>query len=263
MIIKRINDNRYVAEEENGKQAGSCSVSRMEQPRIFPTRPVQYVIRVKCSDECRDLLYGAAVTRARILASKESGPCRVYADIAATAKEDLELIQALGFHVRDGIMRMHREVTNERVTVPAPRNCTIVRDFLENPEELKKCLRRYNECFGVEYREKWLESIASLPDFARILMVSPEGLCGEVMVWSRDDTGVIGIIQTARAWRKKGVATYLLEDARKYFASLGLKRMTFDVWLSSPGCLPLARKAGYRKGEMLSIYPELKLGNEG
>jgi GNAT superfamily N-acetyltransferase len=260
MIIKRANDNRYVAEDENGRQIGSCAVIRQVQPRIFPDRPVQYVIRVKCTDECRDLLYGAAVTRARILASKETEPCRVYADIDASAKEDIELIQALGFHVRDGIMRMRREVTDERVSVPAPPSCTIVRDFLENPEELKKCLRRYNECFGVNYNESWLENIASMPDFARILMVSPEGLCGEAMVWSRGDTGVVGIIQTARAWRRQGVATYLMEDARKYFSSLKLKHMTFDAWVLAPGCVPLARKCGYRKGEMLTIYPELRMG---
>ena len=63
----------------------------------------------------------------------------------------------------------------------------------------------------------------------------------------------------ARAWRRKGVGSYLVEDARKYFASIGLKDMSFDVWLSSPGCLPLARKCGFRKGEMVRLYPKLEM----
>ena len=41
-----------------------------------------------------------------------------------------------------------------------------------------------------------------------------------------------------------------------YFAHLGLRQAFFDVWISSPGCLALARKCGYKNGEALMLYPE-------
>ncbi len=256
MTIKRISDNKFIAVDSAGKRVGTGSVSRRFMPRIFPDCPVQIVISVSCQPECRDLLYGAAVTRARMLAKLEEAPCRVYAEVDAGAKEELDILRALGFTLRDGITRMQRFVTDERITMRVPRDCTIVRDFLEREDEMQSCLKRYNECFGLKRDRAWLEGIASQTDFARILMVSPEEMCGELMVWSRGSSGVIGIIQTARSWRQQGVASYLLEDARMYFAHLGLRQAFFDVWTASPGCLALARKCGYKNGEALMLYPE-------
>ena len=257
MKIKRASENKYIALDEYDLKIGSCSVTRRKLERIFPDEPVHYVIKVSCDDECRDLLYGAAVTRARLIALKESEPCRIYADLDVMDEKGLEVIRALGFGGSDGLNRMTRRVTDERITLPVPVHCTIVRDFLENEEERKKCLRRYNECFGEERDMAWLRELSHRQDFARILMVSPSELCGELMVWSQGYTGVLGILQVARAWRRKGVGSYLVEDARKYFASIGLRDIRFDVWLSSPGSLPLARKCGFRKGEMLRLYPKL------
>ena len=259
MKIKRTSENKYIALDDEDRRIGVCTVARRELPRIFPDCPVRYEINVRASDECRDLLYGAAVTRARVCAARENGPCLVYAAVDAADREGLEVLRALGFTVKDGVQRMYRDVTDERVTLSVPRDCTIVRDFLENEDELNRCLRRYNECFDEQYDRAWLKQLTENDNFARILMVSPTELCGEALVWSRGRTGVIGVIQTSRAWRRRGVASYLMEDARKYFASLGLKDISFDVWLSSPGCLPLAKKSGYRKGETLVYYPEVAL----
>ena len=259
MKIRRSGENKYVALDEHDVKIGYCSVARKQLERIFPDAPTQYIIKVKCNDECRDLLFGAAVTRARLIAMKESEPCRIYADMDAGDQKGLEVIRALGFTGSDGINRMTRRVTDERISLPVPVHCTIVRDFLENEEERKKCLKRYNECFGEDCDMAWLRKLSQKRDFVRILMVSPSELCGEVMVWSQGYTGVIGIIQVARAWRRKGVGSYLIEDARKYFASIGLRDMTFDVWLSSPGCLPLAKKCGFRRGEMIRVYPGLEM----
>lgn len=140
-----------------------------------------------------------------------------------------------------------------------PEGCAIVRDFLADETERRFFLERYNACFGMRCGEEWLEEITSQPDFARILMVSPDDLCGELLVWTEDGEGVIGIIQTARRWRRQGVASYLIEDARLYFASLGLSCSHFDVWLEAPGCLPLARGLGYAGEDPLMLYPSLVL----
>ncbi len=258
MTIKREAENRYIAIDSAGKRVGTASVSRRYVPRIFPTCPVHFVISVKCTPASRDLLYGAAVTRARMLSKTEERPCRIYAEVDASSKEEIDILHALGFTVHDGIMRMQRFVSEERITMCPPKDCTIVRDFLDREDEKQSCLKRYNECFGLKRDRDWLEGIASQTDFVRILMVSPDELCGELMVWSRGSSGVIGIVQTARNWRKQGVASYLVEDARMYFAHLGLRQAFFDVWMNSPGCQALARKCGYKKGEMLFVYPSFE-----
>lgn len=257
MKIKRTGENRFAAYDEAGRCVGKCSFFRRELPKVFPDCPAEYAVNLYCTDESRDLLCGAAVTRARMLAAAEKGPCRIYADLDPDDRDTAEVLHSLGFSERDGILRMHRRVSSEVITDPIPAGCTIVRDYLNSEEEQYKCLKRYNECFSAKNKADWLQELRSRPDFARILMVSPNEMCGELMVWSSGSTGVIGILQVASAWRRKGVATYLLEDARMYFAYLGLRDITFDVWLSAPGSLPLARKAGYQNGSFIALYPTL------
>ena len=257
MIIQRVSQNKFAACDDEGRRAGTARVRRLVMDRIFPDRPVQYVIEVESSPESRHLLYGAAVSRARVLASEEPAAHRVYADVDGTDSLSLEILGALGFKNRDGIVRMVKPVTNERVLQQLPQGFTMVRDFLQNPAEFQKCLKRYNECFCAKNDASWLRSIMEYPNFARLMVVSQSGIASELMVWSSGSTGVIGIIQTARDMRGRGFATYLLEDARKYFAKLGLKSMSFDVWRASPGCMPLAESADFKASKILRVYPEM------
>ncbi len=183
----------------------------------------------------------------------------MYAEVGVGDERALEVLHALGFSDGDGVVRTYRRVTGQMNVRLMPEGCTIVRDFLADETERRFFLERYNACFGMRCGEEWLEEITSQPDFARILMVSPDDLCGELLVWTEDGEGVIGIIQTARRWRRQGVASYLIEDARLYFASLGLSCSHFDVWLEAPGCLPLARGLGYTGEDPLMLYPSLIL----
>lgn len=257
MRIRKTGENRFSVFDEKNKCLGRAVIERTVMERIFPDRPVQYKIRVSASETAKHLLYGAAITRAKVLAAKEPQACRVYADVDADDATALEVLKALGFKNYDGVVRMVKPVTDERVLATLPEGCTVVRDYLARETEFEKCLRRYNECFAEENDAAWLEELTEKPDFARLMLVSEEGICGEALVWSDGMTGVVGVLQTARAWRRKGVASYLLEDARKYFASLGLTRMSFDMWRASPGCPELAISAGFTEKQILKVYPEM------
>lgn len=251
-------ENTFVAYESDGSSVGTCSV----QPRrmgLFPDMPRQYVIRAEGDPRALHILYGATVARARILAARSPAPARVYAEVAVDDAESLEVLHALGFSDGDGVVRTYRRVNARANARMLPEDCTIVRDFLADETERRFFLERYNACFGTRCGEEWLEEITEQPDFARILMVSPNDLCGELLVWTENGEGVIGIIQTARRWRRQGVASYLIEDARLYFASLGLDYSHFDVWLEAPGCLPLARSLGYDGEDPLILYPSMLL----
>lgn len=260
MRIKRVSENKYAAYDEDFNRVGTCTVRRRELSRIFPDRPVQYEIIVNCNEESRYLLWGAAVTRARMLAESQRMPSRVYTCLSPENSEERQILTDLGFTETDMIIRTVKPVTDEQVNLPIPYGCTIVRDYLTNENEIRKCLTRYNECFGTNESRSWLIGLSEKPDFARILMVSPDELCGELMVWRSGKNGVIGIIQTARKWREKGVAGYLIEDARKYFATMDLENILFDVWLASPGCKELARSSGFKKGSIIELRPEILIG---
>ena len=252
-------ENTFVARDDRKRRVGVVGVSVREMEMLFPERPLQYVIRMDSHESAMAALFGAAVAHIRMVALESDIPSRAYAEINVGDEEALRVLEALGFKNTDGVMRMHRRVTGEENYHLPPKGCTIVRDFLNDPIERRFFLERYNRMYGLENDEKWLEEIVSQPDFARILMVSPDDLCGELLVWTEDGEGVIGMIQTARRWQRKGVAAYLMEDARLYFRSLGIQNSRMDVWMKAPGAMKLARAAGYTDGEPILLYPEMNL----
>lgn len=252
-------ENTFVARDDNRSIIGVCTVSPRDMSALFPDTPRQFVIHAKGDERALHVLYGAAVARARVLTERSRARSRIYAEVSVGDEASLSVLEALGFTGGDGVMRMYRRVGGQMNISRMPESCTIVRDFLADPLERKFFLERYNACYGLKNNDEWLSEITEQPDFARILMVSPSDLCGELLVWSENGVGVIGIIQTAKKWRRKGVATYLLEDARLYFNSLGLKFSQFDVWLKAPGALRLAQNCGYSGGDPLYLYPELRV----
>lgn len=249
-------ENTFVARGTNNEITGVCTVV----PRVmtlFSDCPCQYVINAQGDKRTLHVLYGAAIARAKSLAKEARAPGRIYAEVQVGDETSLEVLHALGFRDGDGVVRMFRPVTRQMNVKSLPSGCTVVRDFLADPNERHYFLERYNAYYGLDNDDRWLSDITSLPDFARILMVSPNDLCGELLVWSENGVGVIGMIQTASKWRRKGVAGYLIEDARLYFASLGLDYAQFDVWLRAPGCRALALSTGYSGSEPLMVYPDM------
>lgn len=259
MKIKRISVNKFAAYDEIGICRGQCVIRRRDLSRVYAARPIQYEIAVTCDEESRDLLWSAAVTRARVVAAEEPLPSRVFTVLRTDDGETAELLTALGMSMDDGLVRYHKRVTGEKVYLPIPALCAIRRDFLAKEDEMRKCLTRYNETFAENKKRDWLEDIAARPDFARILMVSTEELCGEALLWRSGASGVIGVLQTAPKWRRKGVASYLMEDARKYFESIGIMNMTVDVRLSAPGNRALAKKNGFIADETVLVYPYIDI----
>ena len=259
MRIERISPDEFAARDEAGVEIGRARVVSRSLPRVFADEPLRLYIDVNCEPEALYVLYGAAVTRAGLLASLSDIPCGVYADVAPNDVQALEVLDAMGFEQVDGLIRMYAAVTDSDNLCPMPRDCAVVRDYLGRETEREMCLKRYNDCFGTDYDMDWLIDLSEKPDFARLMLVSKTDMCGEVMVWREGDIGVIGTVQTAMRWRGCGVATYLLEDARVYFSSLGLKRSRFDVWLASPGCRELAQSLGYSGKTMLRLYQRLVL----
>ena len=256
MKILRVNENNFKAIDDNRREIGSCRICRRDLSRVFPDCPIHYFMDVQCEPEAEDLLYSAGLTRGRQL-TKTDGRCGVYVRVPAERRELVQSLREQGLKSRDGLRRMVREVTAEPVRCVLPRGCTIVRDRLENSIEFTNCLNRYNECFGTRNSENWLKNIAARPDFTRSVIVAEDGLCGELLAWRSGDRGVIGVVQTARQWRQKGIATYLLEDARMYFTRLGLACMTMEVRCMAPGSMELATAAGFVNDRVLYYYLEL------
>ena len=95
--------------------------------------------------------------------------------------------------------------------------------------------------------------------FSRTVMVAPDGLAGEMLAWLEEGEGVIGYLYTAPAFRRQGVARYLLDLARSYFLDAGLQDSRMDVWQRLLPAMQAASAAGFRPAQVLKEYAAIDI----
>ena len=254
-------EDTFVAYDDLEDELGEATVQAAMADMLCPARPHMLMVRAKCVPEARDALLGAATARALMLARMvPDAAARIYTECAPEDQELMEALTALGYRDDDGLVRMRRLLQRGPIVKPLPAGCTIVRDYLIDEDESRFFLERYNAMFGRSRDMAWLKALKNLPDFARLLVVAPTGLAGEMITWSDQGLGVVGIIQTTPAWQRKGVGSYLMELGRIYWLERGLREAYFDVWARLTGAVRLAATSGFRPDEMLMRYPGIDVG---
>jgi len=253
-------ENTFIALDDLESKIGEASVQETMTPVLCPERPHQILVRASCEAAAESALLGAATTRALVLARKKPEvPSLVYCECAPGDVSRMEALEALGYRNEDGLVRTRRALKHGPIIKKLPPGCTIVRDYLADESESRFFLERYNLMFGRSRDMAWLKGLKHMPDFARLLVIAPTGLAGEMAVWSEDGRGVIGIVQTVPAWQRKGVASYLMDLARWYFLDRGIAQAHFDVRTRLTAAARLAATSGFRPAEMLMRYPGIEV----
>lgn len=251
-------ENTFIALDDLEQKIGEASVQESITPVLCPERPHQILVRARCEPAAENALLGAATTRALVLARQTPDvPSLVYCECAPGDAARMSALEALGYRDEDGLVRTRKALKHGPIVRKLPPGCTIVRDYLADEKECRFFLERYNLMFGRSRDMAWLKGLKRMPDFARLLVISPGGLAGEMVVWSEGGSGVIGIVQTTPSWQRRGVASYLMDLARWYFLDRGISQAYFDVRTRLIAATRLAATSGFRAAEMLMRYPSI------
>lgn len=288
MIIRNVQEsgkkqeNVFEAVDVLGNPCGWCRVDPLMNGELMPDRPLEIRISASGQEDAQSQLLAAGLTRALVVARAHRGvKARVYAECAPDDDELMDRLAALGFVDDDAVVRMRRRVVAGPAISPLPEGCVLIDDRLDDPVERRFFLERAERLFRVENAAEWLESLAARPGFRRLLFTTRSGLAGELICWMEPETrtGVIGQVYTAPDWRRKGVATRLMEAARQYFDTCRLPeeylpRVRFakdrplddklllsavDVRLRMVAAYHLAAATGYRRDETLLRLPGIDL----
>ena len=84
-------------------------------------------------------------------------------------------------------------------------------------------------------------------------------MAGEVLVWREGYSGVIGFIQTAKRWRRLGVASYMLALACDRFEQQNLYCAEANIRARFPHMLKLMGRVGFEQSELLMRYPGIDI----
>lgn len=241
-------------EPRSGEVVGCCTVSEEIRPLMFPDRPYQVRLDIQGDEATLDTLLGASLARARALCSAQNERSRIYASCDPADEALLDTLRQYGFRDNDGLMRMRVRLPRY-IEARQPMGCVVVHDKLEDPQEQRYFLERYNELYGADMDMIWLNSLIRREGFCRILTVAPTGMAGEVLVWHQDGCGVVEFFNTARRWRDMGVASYMLSLACKYLYEKGCREAVSDVRARMPVARHILERSGFQPDELLVRYP--------
>jgi GNAT superfamily N-acetyltransferase len=249
-------ENRFEALDDVENIIGSARVEARKLFSLYPRQPLRLRVTASGDAEAAHALLGAATARALKLAKADASlGARVYFECDPDDADLIGTLKAFGYEDDDGVVQMRRRLMPGPLARPLPEGCTVVRDYLLDDVEARYFLERYNAMFGEDRDMAWLANLRQKNDFSRILLVSPDGLAGEALLWSDGFNGVVGAIQTTPAWRRKGVATYILELARIFFLEHGIYRSALNIWLRLTPAGKLAYSLDYEPGKMIIRYP--------
>ena len=194
-----------------------------------------------------------------LLAQQSGLKARIYARCLPSETQKLELLLGLGFVNDDALMRMRRRVVGGLPIARLPAGLALVEDTLEDETERAFFLEREEKLFLRENAEERLDKLQKMNGFRRLLAVGRGGLAGELLLYETGSTGVIAQVYTAPDWRRKQVATFLLERARQLFYQDRLQESIADVRQRMSGAMALFACAGYRQSDVLCRYPGIDM----
>lgn len=252
-------ENTFIAVDDLENRLGSCRVEPGMCEELMPDRPCQIRISAEGDESAMMALWGSALTRAMVLAKESGENARIYSPCDPKDTEKLELLRTVGLIDDDAVIRMSRRVVAGPNVVRLPEGCAFVTDDLSDPQERTFFLNRQAQLFRREDAADWLDAVQKKPMMKRLLLISREGLVGELVCWAEQGEGVIGVVYTAPAWRRKGVATYLMEAARQYFSQMRVPECHVDVRLQMAQVVRLAATAGYRQSDILLRLPGMNM----
>ena len=252
-------ENQFIAVDELENKLGSCRVEPFDRSGLMPDRPLELRIRADGEGSAVHQLLGTALTRAMMLAKESGVNARIYAECAPEDHEKLELYSAIGLMDDDALVRMSRTVVPGPSVMRMPEGCLFITDDLSDATERRFFLERQEKLFMREDAAAWLQEIEKKPMMKRMLLTTRDGLAGELLCWSERGDGVIGVVYTAPAWRRKGVALYLMEAARQYFYQMRMRESHIDLRLMQKPVIRLAASAGYRRSGTLMRLPGMNM----
>ncbi len=252
-------ENTFIAVEGRDTEVGRCTVTSQMLPKLFPDHPHIIDIEVTGREDALDALYGAGVARAQLAAMMEKQGAIIRTKGTNALRERLH---PLGFRETDAEVRLERTHRRGPVIKQLPVRCTIVFDTLDDELEARYFIERYNEIYSTDTGREYLREVRSKQGFSRTVMAAPDGLAGEMLAWVEDGVGIIGYIYTSPRFRRRGVADYLLDLARKYFLDAGIEVSRIDIWTRMRAAHAMASNAGFRVAETLKRYLTIDINRE-
>lgn len=253
-------DNIFSAFDVNDKRCGIAAVTEYVNHALFPDHPLNYYITLEGFGRARDMLFGAAYARARILrAAKPNLPARIYSSCSPRDPERLMFLSEMGLSEIDSEYILRRPLKRGDTLAGAPVGTEIRRVPLETHEARERFIVRANQYALTARSLSWLESELSSPFAIALAVVEEERLLGEVFVTASGAEGHVHNIYTLPHVRRRGIARALISASIENLSDSGYLSVSTSVTENLRGAMLLFERAGFVRSLQATLYPGVYL----
>ena len=251
-----LRDNIYFAYDNNEQRVGMAAVVEYVNSALLPDRPLNYYLIIEGFARARDLLFGAAYTKARVLRRmKPDMPARIYSACSPRDLERLMFFAEMGFDTDDSEHSMRVALRREDRVYNPPVGTQLYINAPHNYEDRELLLNRVNR-YSVTARSRgWLEEVLSQPCAAILSIKDEDKYLGEAIVNGYGAEGKILVIYTIPQVRRHGVARALVSAAHELFLDEGYAYATAKVWNRCEAAVHFFERLGYVRVAQVMIYP--------
>jgi ribosomal protein S18 acetylase RimI-like enzyme len=249
-------ENIFVAIDDGDQRLGMAAVVEYVNHQMLPDRPLNYYLIIEAFARARDLLFGAAFTRAMMLRRKRPElPARIYASCSPRDPERLLYFTEQGFRNDDAEIVARDILKNGDWGPKPPVGCRLAFTNLDTAEQREKLLSRINPYSATRHSLDWLEKARSNPVFASIGVLEEDEILGEIIAAGYGAEGRVLMMYTAPRCRRRGVARALLAGARQYLYEEQCRSLTARVWLRNASAAAFFKAEGFQQTGQSVLYP--------
>ncbi len=128
---------------------------------------------------------------------------------------------------------------------------TIVEDRLSNEEEITAFIEEHRIIFrAFPYTVQKIIKLKEEHDFKSITIMHENKIIANILLYvTKESDKSIGWVEdmfVSKAWRNKGIGSFILVEGLKYFKSKGVDESRLEVWSANKRAMNLYHKIGYR-----------------
>ncbi len=154
---------------------------------------------------------------------------------------------------------LKRDLTEPVVDLPLPDGLEFMHWRMETPEEQTQYMQLEAEVWPeAPIGANRLAEHRGHPLWTAITAREAGTIVGSVMAWQEDGGGIVEDVFVREAWRRRGIARFLLSEALKYLKGHGLETASLVTGTDNRSAQALYHSAGFRtESEETRYYIEL------
>lgn len=255
-------ENSFIVMDDHGQEKGHGWLTVWNAVDLLPNRPLRIQFEMQALPDARDILFGALMTRARLLCAQQPGiKARINAVCKPEDQDMLNFFKQNGMNPNDGNDLFVASVLPLPFASPVPTGTKMEPISLRTDQEKSLLLQRVNRYSFEAHDAAWLEEAMRLPHFMSlgVFLASGRELVGEVLVTGEANEAVLEVIYTRPEWQRKGVAMALMAAAKAELRQRGAMGMRVISLRSNRPMLRLLQKNQFDWKHMLQKMPYIDI----